>query len=59
MSEKSGLRHKLDALSDAHADIEAASFFDKEAYISLFIRELELFLDLVVAKLDAIEAKNG
>lgn len=59
MSEKSGLRHKLDALSDTHADIVAASFFDKEKKISLFISELELFLDLVVSKIDAIEAKNG
>lgn len=58
-NKKSQLRLKLDGLSDAHADIAAASFFDKEKKISLFISELELFLNLLVSKIETIEAKNG
>lgn len=57
--EKSELRQYLDRLSDSHVDILAASFWDKEAKINKFISNLEIFLDILVKKIDALEAKNG
>lgn len=57
---KSELRQKLDALSDARADLEAAPFYEKEKKIRDFINELEVFLDNVVLTLDNLQGgKNG